>query len=254
MPNRILKESICTSDNLDMLTAFQETVFYRLIVNCDDYGRLDARPKILTSKLFPLKEIRVNQIEDALRALASAELVMLYEVDGKPFLQMKKWDKHQTIRNKKSKYPDPTAIESNCEQTQADSSNCYCNPIQSNPESNPESESESVQRTQARALRRFTPPTVDDVRAYCNEHGYGIDPEYFVDYYESNGWRVGKNPMRDWKACVRTWVKNEYSRKGGTTNNAVDSRPVAEEDLFAGLTPEQIALYEQYANDGEHYG
>lgn len=105
----------------------------------------------------------------------------------------------------------------------------------------------------SRASRRFTPPTVDDVRAYCNEHGYGIDPEHFVDYYESNGWRVGKNPMRDWKACVRTWVKNEYSRKGGNTN-AVDSRPVTEEDLFAGLTQEQIALYEQLANDGEHYG
>jgi hypothetical protein len=105
----------------------------------------------------------------------------------------------------------------------------------------------------SRASRRFTPPTVDDVRAYCDEHGYGIDPEHFVDYYESNGWRVGKNPMRDWKACVRTWVKNEYSRKGGNTN-AVDSGPTTDEDLFAGLTPEQIALYEQYANDGEHYG
>ena len=88
MPNRILKESICTSDEIDSLSAFQETVFYRLIVMCDDYGRMDARPKILASKLFPLKDIRAAQIEDALRALTSAELVTLYTVDGKPFLQM----------------------------------------------------------------------------------------------------------------------------------------------------------------------
>lgn len=55
MPNRILKESICTSDTLDELTWMEEVFWYRLIVNCDDYGRFDARPAILRSRLFPLK-------------------------------------------------------------------------------------------------------------------------------------------------------------------------------------------------------
>jgi hypothetical protein len=105
MPNRILKESICTSDNIDVLTPFQETVFYRLIVSCDDFGRMDARPKLLSSVLFPLKDIRTAQIEDALRALTSAELVTLYTVGGKPFLQMNTWDRHQRIRDSKAKYP-----------------------------------------------------------------------------------------------------------------------------------------------------
>ena len=107
MPNRIIKESICTSDSIDLLTPFEETVFYRLIVNCDDYGRMDARPKILAAKLFPLKDIRAKQMEDALRKLTSAELVRLYYVDSKPFLQMNTWDRHQQIRAKKSKYPGP---------------------------------------------------------------------------------------------------------------------------------------------------
>ena len=140
MPNRIIKESICTSDNIDQLTPFQETVFYRLIVNCDDYGRMYARAKILASKLFPLKDIRVSQMEEALRALTSAELVILYEVDGKPFLQMKTWERHQTIRAKKSKYPSPESgnklSASNCKQMQADASKCPRNPIQSESESN----------------------------------------------------------------------------------------------------------------------
>ena len=131
MPNRIIKESICTSDNIDQLSAFQETVFYRMIVNCDDYGRMDARPKILASKLFPLKDIRVNQMEEALRALTSAELVILYEVDGKPFLQMKTWERHQQIRAKKSKYPGPDSGK------QVSDSKCPRNPIQSESESNP---------------------------------------------------------------------------------------------------------------------
>ena len=112
MPNRILKESICTSDNLNTLTAFQEIVFYRLIVNCDDYGRMDARPKLLASVLFPLKEVRAAQIEDALRKLTSAELVTLYYVDGKPFLQMNTWNKHQRVRDSKEKYPGPEKADS----------------------------------------------------------------------------------------------------------------------------------------------
>lgn len=143
MPNRILKESICTSENVDQLSAFEETVFYRLIVNCDDYGRMDGRPKILISKLFPLKEVRVKQMEDALRALTSAELVTLYTVDGKPFLQMKTWDKHQQMRAKKSKYPAPAdgvpSTDINCNQMISSDSECSRNPIQSEyeTESNP---------------------------------------------------------------------------------------------------------------------
>lgn len=144
MPNRILKESICTSENIDLLTPFQETFFYRLMVNCDDYGRMDARPKVLSSKLFPLRDIRINQITDALRALSSAELVVLYEENGHPFLQMVTWDRHQTIRAKKSKYPAPdstckqmNADEIICKQMNADESKCSRNPIQSNPIRNP---------------------------------------------------------------------------------------------------------------------
>lgn len=138
MPNRILKESVCTSDNVDKLSSFQETFFYRLIVNCDDFGRMDARPQILASKLFPLKSVRIAHVTDALRALTSAELIVLYEKDGHPFLQMKTWDRHQTIRAKKSKYPSPDddcnqlqADEINCKQMNTNDSKCSRNPIQS---------------------------------------------------------------------------------------------------------------------------
>ncbi len=139
MPNRLLKESICTSENIDQLTPLQEILFYRLIVNCDDFGRMDARPKILSARLFPLKEISVNQIEEALKALLSAELVILYQVNGKPFLQMKTWDRHQQVRAKRSKYPSPDeglqTIANNCNQLISDVSKCPRNPIQSNTES-----------------------------------------------------------------------------------------------------------------------
>lgn len=63
----------------------------------------------------------------------------------------------------------------------------------------------------------FSPPTVEEVRAYCAEKGYNIDPDRFVDYYTSNGWKVGKNPMKDWKAAVRSWSRKE--RPSGKTES-----------------------------------
>lgn len=59
------------------------------------------------------------------------------------------------------------------------------------------------------AQKRFAPPTVEEVSAYCLSRSNGVDPGRFVDYYTSNGWKVGKNPMKDWKAAVRTWEKGE---------------------------------------------
>lgn len=128
MPNRIIKESICTSDSINQLTPFQEVFFYRLLVNCDDYGRLDARPDVLASKLYPLRRsIREEQIIGALNALTSAELVDLYEVKGKPFLQIVTWAEHQSIRAKKSKYP---AKDETCKHVQA--REIKCNQAQAN--------------------------------------------------------------------------------------------------------------------------
>jgi hypothetical protein len=57
-------------------------------------------------------------------------------------------------------------------------------------------------------VKRFTKPTIEEVVDYCNERNNDVDAEKFYDYYSSNGWKVGKNGMKDWKASVRTWEKN----------------------------------------------
>ena len=56
---------------------------------------------------------------------------------------------------------------------------------------------------------RFTPPSLEEVKAYCSERGNRIDPQTFIDFYESKGWMIGKNKMKDWKAAVRTWERKE---------------------------------------------
>lgn len=141
MPNRIIKESICTSDTIDSLSWFEEVFFYRLLVNADDYGRFDARPAILKARLFPLKaNITDKIVEQTLNKLATVGLVSTYMVEDKPILQLLTWEKHQTIRNQKSKYPGPDegegerlkTVECNCNQLNAD-----VPVIQSNPNPNP---------------------------------------------------------------------------------------------------------------------
>ena len=108
MPDRIIRESICTSETLNRLSDFEERFWHRLIVNCDDYGRFDARPAILKGRLFPLMDGKTQRnMQDALHKLASVGLVELYESEGKPFLRVVTWDKYQRIRAKRSKFPGP---------------------------------------------------------------------------------------------------------------------------------------------------
>lgn len=66
----------------------------------------------------------------------------------------------------------------------------------------------------AREKTRFVPPTVDEVRAYCQERRNGIDPEAFVAFYASNGWKVGKNAMKNWRAAVITWERKRAKETG----------------------------------------
>ena len=59
------------------------------------------------------------------------------------------------------------------------------------------------------SVSRFTPPTVEEVRAYCLERRNHVNPERFIDFYASKGWKVGNQPMKDWRACVRTWEQRD---------------------------------------------
>ena len=108
MPNRILKESIKENDQIDSLSWFEEVLYYRMIVSADDYGCIDGRPVLLKNELFPLKEnVTKKSIEDAVNKLVKAGLLYRYTANGKPYLFFPTWEKHQRVRNKRRKYPNP---------------------------------------------------------------------------------------------------------------------------------------------------
>ena len=78
---------------------------------------------------------------------------------------------------------------------------------------------------------RFIKPTIEEIKAYCSERRNNVDAESFYDFYESKGWYVGKNPMKDWKAAVRTWEKNSYGKNNRQSQPDVDTSWAAGETL-----------------------
>ena len=80
--------------------------------------------------------------------------------------------------------------------------------------------------------KRFIKPTLEEVKQYCKERNNKINAEYFIDYYEANGWKVGKNSMKDWKAAIRNWERRE-----NTTTNT--KKPIREEIVPEWFNKEQ---------------
>lgn len=71
--------------------------------------------------------------------------------------------------------------------------------------------------------KRFIKPTLEEIKQYCIERGNKVDAQHFFDYYESNGWRVGKNSMKNWQAAVRTWERSEYRKPNSKKNSKEDA-------------------------------
>lgn len=112
MPNRIIKESLCSSEKISSLTDFEFRLWIGLITQADDTGRGDARPAIIKGHIFPLRDrITVKDISGALHGLAAKGCISLYDIDGRSYFWFPSWAKHQRIRDAKPKFPAPPSEE-----------------------------------------------------------------------------------------------------------------------------------------------
>lgn len=217
MPNRIIKESICKSDSIDQLSWFEEVFFYRLIVNCDDYGRFDAREKILKAALFPLKDVTEVQVKKTLNKLVSVGMVALYEVNTKPYLQILTWGDHQQIRNKKSKFP---TFDINCNQMQSNVPE-----IQSNPNPNPESEcmsgAEATPDKQPVITLTLNDKTEYPIYQEQVEEWVSLYPAVDVsqELRKMRGWLIANPAKRKTKNGILRFVTNWLAREQDSGKN-----------------------------------
>ena len=77
-----------------------------------------------------------------------------------------------------------------------------------------DNESKSKSKSKSNTIRdkKFVPPTLEQIVEYCSERNNNVDPQKFLNHYQSNGWMVGRNHMKDWKAAVRTWENNSFDK------------------------------------------
>lgn len=90
--------------------------------------------------------------------------------------------------------------------------------------------------------KRFIKPTLEEVEEYCKERNNNIDAERFIDFYESKGWKVGSSPMKDWKACIRTWEKKNVKKE--TIPDWFDKKAKEEE-----LTKDEEKVFDELLNN-----
>lgn len=188
MPNRLIKESICTSEDLDKLSPMAEILFYRLIVKADDYGAYYGNVSIIKSNCFPLKsdDITCDQVKEWLCELVSAGLIDTYKTEGRDYIQFHKWKNHQQIRAKKRKFPEP---DNSGNQLISDDSKCPRNPIQSNTnpiriqsESNTEAQAANDKNDLSRVMSFYfdrvnptpSPMCIDELKQYTATLGADV--------------------------------------------------------------------------------
>ena len=188
MPNRVIKDSITCSKQIESLTWFQEVMFYRLMVKADDFGRFYADPQIIKCELFPRKkDLTERATLDGLDALEKANLIKRYTWEDEIYLQIVKWFDHQQSRATKSKFPDengeytkPNDIkrkqkisdDNNCNQLQSNDINCNqmisddinCNQLHPNTKSNTNTKS----KTKTKTIK----PLADDAEMISIQHDH----------------------------------------------------------------------------------
>ena len=163
-----------------------------------------------------------STVELALKILAS--LGMISEIDG--YIQIEGWDDHQSadkleqireqnrIRKQKERERKQIAMSRDGHVTVTQ---CHATDIDKEIDKDIDKDIK---------VRRFTPPTPEEVQQYCSESGHYIDADAFVDFYESKSWMVGKNKMKDWKSAVRNWERRdkEKNHTGNRFNNFEQQR------------------------------
>ena len=231
---RMFSKAIVNSARFLRMPQTSRLLYYDLGMAADDDGVVEAFAVIRTT----------GAAEDDLRVLASKGFVIVLNEDLVSFIT--DWTENNRIRQDRYKpsiyakllvkLADGDKATADCQPSDNHvTTNCQPNGNQVTTNRQP---SDNQMATQYRLGKdrlgkgsvegkppvggkrspRFSPPSVEEVRAYCRERGNRVDPERFVDFYASKGWKVGKNPMADWKACVRTWERRDRDNGNGGGN------------------------------------
>ena len=173
---------------------------HRLWWWCADYafdGNLDKHDPDTISTAIGCADMKGEYL---ITALVNAGFV-----DRKPNLRLHDWWAHfgDFLRGKFARTPEKWKAIEKC-YTNTSKALVKCSPLDK------ENKEKKIKREETTKRVAFATPTIEQIRLYCTERGGLVNPIKWMAHYESNGWRVGKNPMKDWKAAIRTWEHNNF--------------------------------------------
>ena len=206
---RMFAKTIIDSDAFLELPAAAQLLYFHLAMRADDDGFVN-KPKSIARMM--------GCTDKTLTQLANGGFLILFDSG---VTVIRHWQMHNKVRKDTYK---KTVCRAERDQLELDECGVYCIGGTGSVQVRDESVTDPLRKDRLGkdrsgkvrsgeeskdAPRRFTPPSADQVQRYCQERNNCVDPVRFVDYYESNGWMVGRNKMKDWKAAVRSWERKE---------------------------------------------
>lgn len=235
---RMFAKTIIDSDAFLDMPLSTQALYFHLSMRADDDGFVNNPKKI---------QRMIGASDDDLKVLVGKRFLIVFESG---VVVIKHWRIHNYIqkdRYKETSYTEEKALLSIKENNAytLDTMDTPCIQDVSKVETQVSIGKDSIDKDRLeidKKRTRFTPPTLEEVKAYCQSRNNGINPERFVDFYESKGWMVGKSKMKDWKAAVRTWEqRGAVGNKHFSTESDVDYDVLAEKSM--------ASLYAKYGGE-----
>ena len=195
---RMFSLSVVDTDQFLDMPISSRLLYYELGMRADDDGFVDNFKKIL---LF------TGLKEDDLKVLIAKQYVLPFDSG---VIVIRHWRMNNYLRNDRHK---STQYQEELKKLSVDDNLVYQMDTTGIPGGIHSIDKNRLDKNSIDNNIAFKKPTLEEVKEYCEERNNGIDAETFINFYESKGWMVGKNKMKDWKACIRTWERNRKPNK-----------------------------------------
>lgn len=229
---RMMSKSVIDTDMFLDMPASTQCLYFHMLLMADDDGFLKNAKTIMRT---------VGASPDDIKLLIAKQYLILFDTG---IMVIKHWRIHNYI--KKDRYKPTDCEEIKLLEVNEKGEYVLAEPVRNQVGSNMEpqdrdrdrleigkdrdsSRKRSSANNSTTAAQKFKKPTLEELKAYIAENSYTFSAEAFMDYYESNGWKVGRNPMKSWQATCRTWQRHELPSGGqgstGTAPPEIDNIP-----------------------------
>ena len=197
---RMFAKTIIDSDSFLDMPMSTQALYFHLSMRADDDGFINNPKKI---------QRMIGATEDDLKLLIAKNFIIIFESG---VIVIKHWKIHNYIQKDRYK---PTVYQEEKELLSLKENGVYTLGIPNgyNMDTQVRLGKDRLGKVNNKEVKKFVKPTLDEIQEYCLERKNGINANAFYDFYESKDWMVGKNKMKDWKACIRTWEQRDKKEK-----------------------------------------